>query len=88
MEVGGNYASAIMARWTCTHRSCAFYQKKYCYWTGRDEAIYHVPIVTAVPTSYAEGIRDGVLTTAAPTQEMYGLMIAAKHESRMQPRGS
>ena len=82
MEVGGNWASAITARWTCSKKSCAFHQKGCCYWTGRDDPTYHVPIIAAVLTSWAAGIRDGELTAAAPTHEMYGLMMAAKHENQ------
>jgi hypothetical protein len=80
MEVGGNWASAITARWTCSQKSCAFHQKGCCYWTIRDEAINHVPVIAAVLISWAEGIRDRELTAASPTQEMYGLMVAAKYE--------
>jgi hypothetical protein len=80
MEVGGNWASEITARWTCTQRSCAFHNKGCCYWTGSDSATYHVPIIPAVLTAWAEGVRDKKLTAAAPSQEMYGLMMAAKYE--------
>jgi hypothetical protein len=37
-----------------------------------------VPVIAAILKVWAEGIRDGVLTAAAPTQEMYGLMVTAK----------
>jgi hypothetical protein len=88
MEVGGNYASGITAKWTCTQRSCASHQRGCCYWTTKDEATFHVPIISAVLTAWAEKIRDGELTASAPSQEMYGLMMQAKIEGAGRtPRG-
>jgi hypothetical protein len=51
MEVGGNRASSITARWSCSQRSCANYQRGSCYWTGRDEPTYHVPVIAPVLTA-------------------------------------
>jgi hypothetical protein len=67
IEVGGNYASSITARWLCSQKSCVNYQRGCCYWTSRDEATYHVPIIAPVLTAWAEGIRNGNLTAVAPT---------------------
>jgi hypothetical protein len=86
MEVGGNWASGITARWSCSQKSCANHQRGCCYWTSRDEATYHVPIIAPVLAAWSDSIRAGELTPAIPTHEMYGQMAAAKGEKQSRAR--
>ena len=52
-----------------------------------DEATHYVPIIPAVLTSWAEGIRDGHLTSAEPTNAMFGNIMSAKYEDRIAQSG-
>jgi hypothetical protein len=89
LQVAGNWSSTITERWTCTSRACAFHRKGLCYWTIANEPTHYVPIIKAVLETWAAGIRDGDLSAAAPTPEMYGLIMAAKYEGQIaSARGS
>ena len=70
LEDRGNFASSIIARWTCIQRSCVNYQKQ-CYYVGKDESPRHVLIIQPVMVAWSEGVRDGTLTAATLTVELY-----------------
>jgi hypothetical protein len=55
----------------CTSGACRN-EKKLCYWTVRNEAPYHIPIIKLVLLAWSEAIRTGALEPEEPLVEMFG----------------
>jgi hypothetical protein len=53
-------------------------EKKLCYWTMRNEAPYHIPIIKLVLLAWSEAIRTRALEPEEPLVEMFGQMVAVK----------
>jgi hypothetical protein len=85
LQVGGNWSSKIHDLWMCTSGACGN-EKKLCYWTVRNEAPYHVPIIKPVLLAWSEAIRTGALEPEEPSVEMFGQMVAAKPLIEASPR--
>lgn len=80
LEATGNNATEITERWACRSRACINHGRGLCYYAGRDDASYHVPIISAVLTAWSEAIRDGECTAEEPRPQMIQNMFMAKRE--------
>jgi hypothetical protein len=85
LQVGGNWSSKIHDLWTCTSGACGN-EKKLCYWTVRNEAMYHVPIIKPVLLAWSEAIRNRTLEPEEPSVEKFGHMVTAKPLIEASPR--
>jgi hypothetical protein len=85
LQVGGNWSSKIHDLWICTSGAYRN-EKNLCYWTVRNEAPYHVPIIKAVLLAWSEAIRTRALEPKEPLVEMFSQMVAAKPLIEASPR--